>query len=80
MLKIFKLSAVVASLEELITEDELMLVWTMAKILGRVLLIAHWFACFYWLIADYESYTNEGKRPWPVKEHGRSYLDATVAE
>jgi hypothetical protein len=72
-LKILKLGTIVNSLEELITSDEIMLAWTMAKILGRVLLIAHWFACFYFLIGDYESYTNVF-RPWPVKPH-QNYFD-----
>lgn len=57
------------SMEELIQSDELMLVWTLSKILGRVLICAHWMACFYWLIGEYELYNNNNdeKRPWPVR-------------
>lgn len=53
-----KLGLIVNSLEELITQDELFFAWTLIKIVGRVLLIAHWFACFYFLIGDQESYQN----------------------
>jgi hypothetical protein len=54
MVKIMKLGRIIASVEELITSDDFMLVWTLSKILGQVVLIAHWFACLYWLIGSTE--------------------------
>ena len=65
-MKIFKLGKILNSIEELITSDEIMLFWTFTKITGRVLLMAHVFACLYWLIGEYESYAYV-PNPWQVR-------------
>ena len=80
MLKFFKVGEILRSLEELITSDEVMLIWNFVKILGRMLLIAHWFACFYWLIAIYEYYSDGGPNPWPIKLDKNYFESVDLAE
>jgi hypothetical protein len=62
LVKIFKIGKIIRSMEELITKDEIMLIWTLLQFLGRVLVVAHWFACFYWLIAEYEMYNSQSDK------------------
>lgn len=45
-----------------------MLAWTVCKILGLVLVIAHWFACCYWLIAIGEGFEGRGTL-WVQRRH-----------
>lgn len=72
LIKMAKIGKILRSMEELITKDEIMLAWTFIKFIGRVLVVAHWFACFYWILAEYELYNDEEsatgyeKRPWPI--------------
>ncbi len=77
-----KLGRIIASAEELITSDDFMLVWTLSKILGQVVLIAHWFACLYWLIGSTEQYFDgrHGDTTWPIKPNRNYIYEADVDE
>jgi hypothetical protein len=81
MVKVFKLGKIIASVEELIQSADIMLAWTIVKILGQVVLIAHWFACIYWLIGSTEQfYRIDGEISWPMKSSKNYISEAGIAE
>jgi hypothetical protein len=58
-------------MEELITTDDVMLPWKIIKMIGSVIITAHFVACYYWFIAKCESYENEhSKNSGPSKHTG----------
>jgi len=57
--KFLKLGNILSAMEEVITTDDVMLPWKIFKMIGSVIITAHFVACYYWFIAKCESYENE---------------------
>ena len=58
LLRVFKLKKLVYKFEEFFLDDTVALILDMIKLLGVIFFIAHWVACFFYFVADYEEDTD----------------------